>query len=128
MKFQFYKTKNYYINTVNQIEIINNNTENGNYGLVQLVNQSRIKTDWSAGTSAKLVIYGKPDQYQNEINKVFNNIDDDITASNNRIIQFLLEDGFNQTTVIDGVKANMKTYIKSMSSTFSNNIGTIIQI
>jgi hypothetical protein len=121
------KTKNYYINTVNQIEIINNNTENGNYGLVQLVNQSRIKTDWSAGTSAKLVIYGKPDQYQNEINKVFNNIDDDITASNNRIIQFLLEDGFNQTTVIDGVKANMKTYIKSMSSTFSNNIGTIIQ-
>jgi hypothetical protein len=40
------KTKNYYINTVNQIEIINNNTENGNYGLVRLVNQSKISNIW----------------------------------------------------------------------------------
>jgi hypothetical protein len=122
------KTKNYFTNTINQLEIINSNSENGNYGLLQLVNNKRIKTDWSAGTSTNpLIIYGKPDTYQKNIDDTFNRVYNDIDTGNNVIINFLVNDGFETSTVIDGVKANMKTYIKTMSSSFSNNIGTVIQ-
>jgi outer membrane protein OmpA-like peptidoglycan-associated protein len=119
-------TQNYITNTTNQIEIFNNNKDNGNYGLVQLINNDRTLTTWTAGGNGDFIIYGKPSDYQTKINKAFNSVYDDIRNNTNPLIRELITDGFDEI-VYQRVGENIITYLRTLSTTFANNITTGIQ-
>jgi hypothetical protein len=90
-----------------------------------LVNENRILPDATI-TTEKVELYGKPDKYQSDIDKVFTDINTDILDGNFPLIFDLNEFGFNQTD-IDRVGENIKTYLNGYKSTYQNNIATIVQ-
>ena len=125
------QTKTYFTNTVNQLEKINNNTENGSYGLVQLLNSKKVEktTEWDiSGSADKLVIYGKPN-FQSTVDSLFNNVNSDIdtTPSENIIIKRLIDKNFSNSDLLSDIKNNIKNYINNFKGEFSNNLATVVQ-
>ena len=120
------QTKTYFINTINQLEKINNNTDNGNYGLVQLINSEREFSEWEIyDFDPALIIYGKP-KYQQKIDSLFKKVYEDIETNYNIILKKLEKKQFKDEVLL-GVSKNMISYIKQLESDFSCNLETIVQ-
>jgi len=122
-------TKTYFEAAVNQMQKLTLNT---NYGIEQLVNDSR---QYSGGTvSAGTVtydveIYGKPEGVEKRLEDLFKKVIDDINSNDdpNPIIDELLKKFDGDSPAIRGVRQNMVDYITSLSSTFASEITTITQ-
>ena len=119
------QTRDYFNNVVNQLKTINNNTENGNYGLVQFVNSGRTNTEQLI-VNDKVMLYGKPN-YEPNVTKLFTEILNDIFIDNNVIIRKLLSKNFKNPTLVDDIKTNLRNYLENYELTFSNNISVVTQ-
>ena len=126
-------TKTYFEAVVNQMQKL---TLNFNYGIEQLVNDSRLYSKGtispSPGTDYGVQIYGKPEGVEKRLEDLFKKVIDDINTDNgipNPIIDELLKKfKFNiASPAIRGVRQNMVDYITSLSSTFASEITTITQ-
>jgi len=122
-------TKTYFEAEVNQLQKL---TLNSNYGIEQLVNDSRLYSGGtiSAGTSYDVEIYGKPEGVEKRLEDLFKKVIDDINTDTqipNPIIDELLKKFDIASPAIRGVRQNMVDYITSLSSTFASEITTITQ-
>jgi len=122
-------TKLYFESVVNQLQKL---TLNSNYGIEQLVNDSRLYSGGtiSAGTSYDVEIYGKPEGVEKRLEDLFKKVIDDINTDTqipNPIIDELLKKFDIASPAIRGVRQNMVDYITSLSSTFASEITTITQ-
>jgi outer membrane protein OmpA-like peptidoglycan-associated protein len=121
-------TKTYFEAVVNQLQKLTLNT---NYGIEQLVNDSRLysKGTISAGTTYDVEIYGKPEGVEKRLEDLFKKVIDDINSFDepNPILEVLLKKFDDDSPAIRGVRQNMVDYITSLSSTFASEITTITQ-
>lgn len=118
------ETKTYFNNTINQLEKLNNNTENGSYGLVQMINSERTLTGWTANTTT-ISLYGKPN-FNNNIKNLFDKVKEDVKNKENPIMKRLEEKKCDQEIIVRvGVKIN--NYLDNLYESYSNNIATTIQ-
>ena len=122
-------TKTYFEAVVNQMQKL---TLNSNYGIEQLVNDSRLYSGGtiSAGTSSdKVKIYGKPEGVEKRLEALFKQVITDINSDTvpNPIIEELVKKFDKDSSAIRGVRQNMVDYITSLSSTFASEITTITQ-
>jgi hypothetical protein len=122
-------TKTYFEAVVNQMEKL---TVNFNYGIEQLVNDSRQYTGGTilAGTvilTPQGEIYGKPEGVEKRLETLFKKVIEDIDNNNNPIITELKLKFDEGSSTLREVKQNMIDYITSLSSTFPSEITTITQ-
>jgi hypothetical protein len=122
-------TKLYFESVVNQLQKL---TLNSNYGIEQLVNDSRLysKGVISAATPYDVEIYGKPEGVEKRLEDLFKKVIDDINTDTqipNPIIDELTKKFDIASPAIRGVRQNMVDYVTSLSSTFASEITTITQ-
>ena len=119
-------TKTYATTVVDQLEQL---TKIYNYGIMQLVSFDRKYSDGFLGPT-QISIYGKPNEgYLKTIQKLFENNMGLVTAGNtNPIIKGLIDEGFLETdNTITVLRNNINNYIKTIQTSFSNEISKIIQ-
>jgi hypothetical protein len=115
--------KEYFVNIINQAETT---TKSYNDGIWQLMCKKRNYSggEFNLGTSSIFVpIYGKSD-YQTSIDNLFTELLNDIENGTNFIIVGLISQNFNND-VIRSVKLNLKNYITTLKTTFSDGINEI---
>ena len=127
----FDQTSTYFNTIVNQIEKLNSTY---NYGVVQLVNNTRVNTSGTIylnGTPniQENVIWGEPTKVEDSITKLFNDNIENVESNSNPIISKMLktstQSGYEETTTqIKDLKLNLTNYLKSLSSDFANGITT----
>ena len=124
-------TKTYFEAVVNQMQKL---TLNSNYGIEQLVNDSRLYSKGTISPSPEndygVEIYGKPEGVEKRLEDLFKKVIEDINSNNNPnpIIKELLNKKFAEDSfAIRVVRQNMIDYITSLSSTFASEITTITQ-
>ena len=99
-------------------------SESYNYGIVRTITTKRkyIKGDVALTTDTAM-LFGKCSETQQQMNKLIDDVKNDITANNNTIINFYLNKGFSSGgTVITTIKTNMLNYVESMRQDFVNGI------
>jgi len=117
-------SKTYFANIFNSIEEIQKQT---NYGMLQLVLNKR---NYSGGTivedglAGDVKILGKPD-FQDDLNKLFELVLNDILAGTHPIITLLVDEGFDDNTTLSVIKDNLIKYVNSLKSSISSDISTI---
>jgi hypothetical protein len=123
-------SKTYFTNTYNSMDEIRAKT---NYGMLSVVCSKRdfIKGTLNLGgveSGNVVTILGKP-VYQENIDKLFNVVIDDINNGDNPILTALEDKGFdNQSsdTTLNIIKTNLVKYVKSLKGSISTDIGTIV--
>ena len=117
-------SKTYFTNIYNSLEEIQKQT---NYGMLQLVSNKR---NFSGGTinedgvDKPVKIYGKP-VYQDDLDKLFEQVSNDILTGNHPIISLLVDKGFDDNTTLSVIKDNLLKYINSLKSSLSSDISVI---
>jgi|688.fasta_scaffold24642_4 hypothetical protein len=126
-------TKSYFELITNKLESINSSY---NYGLVQLLNSVRdfsggtvVTGDTIPGQGVLIEIYGKPKEWEKEIDNRLAFALDDIDANNNPIIKklgsfFNIDD---DSKPIRDVKNNIKAYLENLATTYKNGVATTVQ-
>jgi outer membrane protein OmpA-like peptidoglycan-associated protein len=122
-------TKTYFEAVTNQMQKL---TLNSNFGIEQLVNDSRQYNvgTISLGADVEVEIYGKPEGVEKRLDDLFKMVIDDIntdTGIPNPIIDELLKKFDINSSAIRGVRKNMVDYITNLSSIFASEITTITQ-
>jgi hypothetical protein len=115
--------KEYFVNIINQAETT---TKSYNDGIWQLMCKKRNYSggEFNLGTSSIFVpIYGKSD-YQTSVDNLFTELLNDVENGTNFIIVGLISQNFNND-VIRSVKLNLKNYITTLKTTFSDGINEI---
>jgi outer membrane protein OmpA-like peptidoglycan-associated protein len=123
-------SKTYFTNTYNSMDEIRAKT---NYGMLSVVCSKRnfVKGVLNLGgveTGNDVSILGKP-VYQENIDKLFQLVIDDINSGNNPILVGLDDKGFSPgstDTTLNIIKTNLIKYVKSLKGTILNDIGTIV--
>jgi outer membrane protein OmpA-like peptidoglycan-associated protein len=114
-------TKEYYTNIVNQAESF---TKTYNYGVWQLLTKNRLYIDGDFnldGTNIKVPIYGAPEKVQDKIDKLFTDINTDITDQSNFIIAGLNSFSF-PSQVMTTVTTNLRQFLTDFKDEFSSGI------
>jgi outer membrane protein OmpA-like peptidoglycan-associated protein len=117
-------SKTYFANIFNSLEEIQKQT---NYGMLQLVCNKR---NFSGGTlvedtvAGNVKILGKPD-FQDDLNKLFELVLNDVLAGTHPIISLLVDEGFNDNTTLSVIKDNLIKYINSLKGSTSSSLSTI---
>ena len=117
-------TKDYYTNIVNQAE---STTKSYNDGIWQLMCKTRqyINGEFTIPSqSLKVPIFGKS-TFQSSIDELFNGVIADIDSGKNVLIVGLKALQYNDETVVNRVKDNLKKYINDYKNDFSNGITLI---
>ena len=123
-------SKTYFTNTYNSMDEIRAKT---NYGMLSVVCSKR---DFIKGTlnlggveiGNDVKILGKP-VYQENIDKLFSKVIEDINNGSNPILLGLEDEGFdNQSsdTTLNIIKNNLVKYVKSLKGTMSSDIGVVV--
>ena len=123
-------SKTYFTNTYNSMDEIRAKT---NYGMLSVVCSKR---DFMKGTlnlggvesGNDVKILGKP-VYQDNIDKLFSKVIDDINNGSNPILVGLVDKGFtvgSSDTTLNIIKTNLVKYVKSLKGPMSSDIGTIV--
>jgi hypothetical protein len=69
------------------------------------------------------MLFGKCSETQQQMNKLIDDVKNDITLDNNTIIQFYLNKGFSSGgTVVTTIRTNMLNYVENMRQDFVNGI------
>ena len=114
-------TKEYYTNIINQAESF---SKSYNYGVWQLITKNRLYLDgeFNLDSSSILVpIYGAPEKVQDKINKLFTDINGDITDQSNFIIAGL--NAFNfPSQVMTTVTTNLRQFLTDFKDSYSSGI------
>jgi hypothetical protein len=115
-------TKEYYTNIVNQAESF---TKTYNYGVWQLITKNRLYTtgtfNLDIGDTWEVPIYGAPEKVQDKINKLFTDINGDITDQSNFIIAGLSSYNFS-SQVITNVTTNLRQFLTDFKDSYSSGI------
>jgi hypothetical protein len=115
-------TKEYYTNIVNQAESF---TSTYNYGVWQLITKNRLYTtgkfNLDIGDTWDVPIYGAPEKVQDKINKLFTDINGDITDQSNFIIAGLNTYSF-PSQVMTTVTTNLRQFLTDFKDSFSSGI------
>jgi len=99
-------------------------SESYNYGIVRTITTKRkyIKGQ-VASTSDTAMLFGKCSETQKQMNKLIDDVKNDITSDNNTIIKFYLNKGFSSGgTVVTTIRTNMLNYVENMRQDFVNGI------
>jgi len=121
-------SKTYFTNTFNSMDEIRAKT---NYGMLSTVCSVRnfFKGNlYFSNTDYLINVLGKP-VYQENIDKLFNMVLEDINNGSNPILVALDEEKFNgesSDTTINIIKVNLTKYVKSLKGTISSDIATIV--
>lgn len=119
-------SKTYTTTVVDQLEQL---TKLYNYGIMRLVSINRKYSDGFLG-STQISLYGKPnEEYLKNIQKLFDqNMTIISNGDTNPIIKGMIDKGFKaDDNTITVLKNNLNNYVKSMTSSFSNEISKVIQ-
>ena len=115
-------TKEYYTNIVNQAESF---TKTYNYGVWQLLTKNRLYTtgkfNLDIGDTWDVPIYGAPEKVQDKIDKLFTDINGDITDQSNFIIAGLNSYSF-PSQVMTTVTTNLRQFLSDFKDSYSSGI------
>jgi outer membrane protein OmpA-like peptidoglycan-associated protein len=114
-------TKEYYTNIVNQAESF---SKSYNYGVWQLITKDRLYLDgeFNLDSQSMLVpIYGAPEKVQDKIDKLFTDINTDITDQSNFIISGLNSFSF-PSQVMTTVTTNLRQFLSDFKDSYSSGI------
>lgn len=98
--------------------------ESYNYGVVRTITTKRRYTKGNiANETDNELLFGKCSETQQQMNKLIDDVKNDINNNDNTIIKFYLDKGFStEGTVISLIKTNMLTYVENMRQDFVNGI------
>jgi len=115
-------TKEYYTNIINQAESF---SKSYNYGVWQLITKNRLyldgKFNLDIGDTWDVPIYGAPEKVQDKINKLFTDINADITDQSNFIIAGLNTFSF-PSQVMTTVTTNLRQFLTDFKDSYSSGI------
>ena len=115
-------TNEYYNLILNKVNTL---IDENNYGIWQLLSKERkfIKGDTSVVTNVK--IFGKPENVETRVNKLFDDLIGDVNNDSNYLIINLMSFNFSNKEIRD-VKTNIVNYINNMKNTFNDSLFTNI--
>jgi uncharacterized membrane-anchored protein YhcB (DUF1043 family) len=118
-------TEEHFNETVNFFKFM---IDNYNYGMLSLVSNDR---DYKSGgpttsSASGATIYGKPNDVERNIGKVFSKIEDNIDNDLDPIIKVIKDAGFSDS-LLKKMKKNYKKFIKEIEGDYSTNILNEIQ-
>ena len=124
MDKMFDNEKTYFENSVNSLTEILSKT---NYGMLQLVCGKRNFSEGTVFTKASYTvkIIGKPN-FQENLEKLFSEVNKDIRDENNPIIVELKKEKFVDPTLLNILKSNLNKYVNGLKSTISTDIATVV--
>jgi hypothetical protein len=94
-------------------------SESYNYGIVRTITTKRKYIKGLVASADTEMLFGKCSETQQQMNKLIDDVKNDITADNNTIIKFYQDKGFSLSgTVITTIKTNMLNYVESMRQDF----------
>jgi hypothetical protein len=98
-------------------------SESYNYGIVRTITTKRKYIKGLVASADTTMLFGKCSETQQQMNKLIDDVKNDINDNNNTIIQFYLTKGFSLSgTVITTIKTNMLNYVENMRQDFVNGI------
>jgi hypothetical protein len=98
-------------------------SESYNYGIVRTITTKRKYIKGLVASADTVMLFGKCSETQQQMNKLIDDVKNDITVNNNTIIKFYEDKGFSLSgTVITTIKTNMLNYVESMRQDFVNGI------
>ncbi len=116
------ETNKYFENIVNQSKSI---VETYNYGMLQLTTQEKNYQNGDlVGQTAK--IFGKPQNIEDKINTLFNDVVSDIQGDTNPVLLILSSTKFSDNNLRD-IKKNMIDYVNNQKTDISNGLFKLIQ-
>jgi hypothetical protein len=113
------QSTNYFSSVINKTTSISNSY---NSKIVDLVTSKRSFTNGTVGNLGG-TLFGYCFESQTLVNKLIDDVKNDITANNNTIIQYFLSKGFSdQGIVIQAIRTNMLNYVEGLRQDFVNGI------
>jgi len=124
MDKMFDNAKTYFENSVNSLSELMLKT---NYAMLQLICGKR---NFKKGTvftkmNYSVSILGKP-SFQENVEKLFTKVNDDVRDEKNPIIKDLKGEGFTDPVILNILKTNLNKYINGLKSTLSTDIATVV--
>lgn len=110
------QTREYVNVSYNQIKSLNSLT---NYSMYTLLTSDRNFTSGDtlvySNTVQKTLIFGKPEKYEKKLNKIANQIKDDIDNNENPIVSKMVNFPSKTEPLIRNLKKDLKKYVESIS-------------
>jgi hypothetical protein len=98
-------------------------SESYNYGIVRTITTKRKYIKGLVASADTTMLFGKCSETQQQMNKLIDDVKNDITLDYNTIIQFYLNKGFSSGgTVVTTIRTNMLNYVENMRQDFVNGI------
>jgi hypothetical protein len=120
--------KGYYNNIINQSLTI---TKNYNYGILQLVCKDRLYIKGKIkefNAPQEIDIFGKPNETQEKLDDLFNNVINDIGSETNPLVKALIDGGFTSDSLeVRTIKQNLISFVEGVRSRFNTDLFKIIQ-
>jgi hypothetical protein len=120
--------KSYYNNIINQSLTI---TKNYNYGVLQLVCKDRLYIKGKIkefNAPQEIDIFGKPNEIQEKLDDLFNNIINDIGNETNPIVEGLIDANFTSDSIeVRTLKQNLRSFVDGVKSRFNADLFKTIQ-
>jgi hypothetical protein len=124
MKSLVDETQNYFGTVVGKCDSI---ATAYNYGILQIITRNRDYVDGTIGTE-DAEIFGKSVEVETGVNELFDKVTSDISNNNNVIISGFTSAGFSGSgDVVDTIRQNMITYIKTTNSDFVLGLNVELQ-
>ena len=120
-------TKDYMITMINELEKINLNY---NYGVIQLITSERDNIKWKVmfnNQEDEVDVFGTPSKVNSKVKTLFETAKTNVDDNTNPIIVELLSYYEPDSSIQRTIKTNIKNYLDSTNSTFSNGYTTFLQ-